>query len=63
MSTEETTGAATWTDPAWRAGAVGWAAEQLARRGTQIDGEPEQPHVYAWSTALRLPVDGGAVGR
>jgi hypothetical protein len=61
VSTEETTGAATWTDPAWRAGAVGWAAEQLARRETQIDGEPEQPHVYAWSTALRLPVDGGAV--
>ena len=62
MSTDEaTTGIATWTDPAWRAGAVAWAAEHLARRGMHVDGEPEQPHVYAWSTALRLPVDGGAV--
>ena len=63
MSTGEatTTGVATWTDPVWRAGAVAWAAEQLARRGMTSIGEPEQPHVYAWSTALRLPVDGGAV--
>jgi hypothetical protein len=62
VSTEEaTTGVVTWTDPAWLAGAVAWAVEQLARRGTGVDGEPEQPHVYAWSTALRLPVDGGAV--
>ena len=62
MSTgEATTGVATWTDPVWRAGAVAWAAEQLARRGMTSIGEPEQPHVYAWSTAFRLPVDGGAV--
>ena len=47
--------------PAWRAGALEWAAAELARRGLALDGEPEQPHVYAWSTALRLPVDGGAV--
>jgi hypothetical protein len=58
---EATTGVATWTDPDWRAGAVAWAAEQLARRGMTPVGEPEQPHVYAWSTALRLPVDIGAV--
>ena len=55
------TGVATWTDPDWRSEAVAWAVEQLARHGTAVDGEPEQPHVYAWSTALRLPVDGGAV--
>ena len=61
MSTAETTGIATWQDPVWRASAVRWAAEQLADRGIALDGEPEQPHVYAWSTALRLPVDGGAV--
>jgi hypothetical protein len=62
VSTDEaTTGVSTWTDPDWRAGAVAWAAERLARRGTAVEGEPEQPHVYAWSTALRLPVDGGAV--
>lgn len=62
MSTDEaTTGVATWTDPAWRAGAVAWAVEHLARRGMAVEDEPEQPHVYAWSTALRLPVEGGAV--
>jgi hypothetical protein len=61
VSTEETTGISTWQDPGWRAGALAWAAEALADRGRTIDSEPEQPHVYAWSTALRLPVDGGAV--
>ena len=61
MSTEETTGISTWQDPRWRAGTLEWAAAELARRGLALDGEPEQPHVYAWSTALRLPVDGGAV--
>lgn len=61
MSTDETTGISTWRDPVWRAGALEWAAEVLADRRMAIDGEPEQPHVYAWSTALRLPVDGGAV--
>jgi hypothetical protein len=35
--------------------------QELAGRGLALSGEPEQPHVYAWSTALRLPVDGGAV--
>lgn len=60
MSTD-TTGTTTWRDPTWRASAVQWAVEQLTRHGLTLDGEPEQPHAYAWSTALRLPVAGGAV--
>ena len=56
-----TTGSATWQDPVWRAGALEWAVEQLGLRGLSMDGEPEQPHVYPWSTALRLPVAGAAV--
>lgn len=60
MSTD-TTGTATWQDAAWRASAVQWAVEQLAQREMTLDGEVEQPHVYAWSTAIRLPVAGGAV--
>jgi hypothetical protein len=58
---EVATGVATWRDPAWRTGALHWAVEQLADRGLAPAGEPQQPHVYAWSTAFRLPVDGGAV--
>jgi hypothetical protein len=58
----ETAGVATWTDPAWRKDAVAWADEQLSAVGLRRDGEAEQPHVYPWSTALRLPLPaGGAV--
>jgi hypothetical protein len=56
-----TTGVATWVDPVWRAAALDWASEELAERGLALDGEPEQPHVRAWSTAFRLPVRGGVV--
>ena len=61
MRSEGTAGSTTWTDPAWRKDAVGWADEQLAAVGLEREGEAEQPHVYPWSTALRLPVGGGAV--
>jgi hypothetical protein len=56
-----TTGVRTWQDDVWRAAALAWAAERLAERGLELAGEPEQPHVRAWSTAFRLPVRGGAV--
>ncbi|WP_236831090.1 phosphotransferase [Blastococcus sp. KM273128] len=57
-----TTGARTWRDPGWRAGALAWAAGQLDAAGLVPAGEPEQPHVRAWSTAFRIPVRGeGAV--
>jgi hypothetical protein len=56
-----TTGVATWQDDGWRAAALAWAAERLAEQGLVFAGEPEQPHVRAWSTAFRLPVRGGAV--
>jgi hypothetical protein len=58
---EETAGTSTWTDPGWRAAAIGWAVDELGRAGLRLDGEPEQSHVYPWSTAIRLPVNGGAV--
>jgi hypothetical protein len=62
VSTEEpTTGAATWQDPDWRTSALDWATERLAELGMVPEGDPEQPHVRAWSTAFRLPVRGGAV--
>jgi hypothetical protein len=58
---EETAGTATWTDPAWRAGALAWADAELARAGLERVGEPEQPHVEPWSTVFRLPVREGVV--
>ena len=62
MSTDAaTTGVATWRDPVWRDAALEWASDRLAERGEALVGEPEQPHVRAWSTAFRLPVRGGAV--
>lgn len=61
MRSEETAGLATWTDPAWRKDALEWADDQLAAAGMARDGEAEQPHVYPWSTALRLPIGDGAV--
>jgi hypothetical protein len=61
VSTQATTGAATWEDPVWRKSALQWAVDRLAERGIALDGEPDQPHVRAWSTAFRLPVREGAV--
>jgi hypothetical protein len=58
---DATTGAATWRDPEWWGAALAWATERLAEVGMVPDGDPEQPHVRAWSTAFRLPVRGGAV--
>ena len=57
----DTTGIATWQDHTWRDRALQWAGERLAELGLTVTGEPEQPHVRAWSTAFRLPVDGAAV--
>ena len=56
-----TTGVSTWQDEAWRAAALEWAHGRLTERGLLLSGEPEQPHVRAWSTAFRLPVGGAAV--
>jgi Phosphotransferase enzyme family len=63
VSTEdvELTGAATWQDPAWREPALAWATDRLAERGRLPAGRPEQVHVRAWSTAIRIPTDGGPV--
>jgi hypothetical protein len=62
VSTEDAaaTGSATWRDPAWRDGALAWAAERLAEHGRTPAGRPDQPHVRPWSTAIRIPLaDGG----
>ena len=50
-----------WRDPAWLAGAHAWIEEQTDRLGLVRAGEIEQPHVYPWSTVLRVPTTQGDV--
>jgi hypothetical protein len=50
-----------WEDPAWLAGAVAWVDDRLAGLGRERTGEPEQPHVRTWATALRVPTAEGPV--
>jgi Phosphotransferase enzyme family len=39
-----------WLEPEWRAEAEAWI-----RKHVRITGRVEQPHVYPWSTVLRVP--------
>ena len=45
-----------WTRPEWLAEATSWVREQV-----EVTGEIEQPHVYWWSTVLRVPTVDGVV--
>jgi len=45
-----------WTRPEWLAEAVAWIRERV-----EVTGEIEQPHVYWWSTVLRVPTASGDV--
>jgi len=52
---------ARWEDPRWLAQAHDWIEAELARLGLRRAGKIEQPHVYPWSTVLRVPTDQGDV--
>jgi hypothetical protein len=52
---------APWRDPAWIAGAHTWIEEQAARLGLSRTGAIEQPHIYPWSTVMRVPTAEGDV--
>ena len=52
---------APWRDPAWISGAHTWIEEQTARLGLARTGAIEQPHIYPWSTVMRVPTAGGDV--
>jgi hypothetical protein len=51
----------TWATPEWRAGMDGWIEQRLAERGIRVTGAIEQPHLYPWSTVLRVPTSEGLV--
>ena len=59
MAGPTATGKRTWLDPTWQADALGWAESTLAGLGRRVDGPIEQPHVRPWSTAFRIPTNGG----
>jgi Phosphotransferase enzyme family len=50
-----------WRDPAWVAGAHAWIEQQTARLGLIRTGVIEQPHIYPWSTVMRVPTAQGDV--
>jgi phosphotransferase family enzyme len=50
-----------WTEPGFLAEAIGWVDARLAEAGRARTGEPEQPHVRSWATALRIPTADGPV--
>lgn len=48
-----------WEDPAWRKKAHEWIGSQTDKHNIKITAEIEQPHIYPWSTVLRVPTDHG----
>jgi Phosphotransferase enzyme family len=52
---------ALWTSSAFVAEALAWVAAQLARRGSRLTGEWEQPHVRVWSSTIRFETTEGRV--
>jgi Phosphotransferase enzyme family len=52
---------APWPGPARIAGAHAWIEEQAEHLGLVRTGEIEQPHVYPWSTVMRVPTVQGDV--
>ena len=50
-----------WIDPQWRARALEWVTARLGEQGRSVVGDVEQPHVYPWSTVLKVPTAEGPV--
>jgi hypothetical protein len=48
-----------WRDTTWLAQAYEWVDAQLGDLGIARTGPIEQPHVYPWSTVLRVPTAAG----
>jgi aminoglycoside/choline kinase family phosphotransferase len=50
-----------WHDPAWQKDARDWIRAETVRNSIQLTGEIEQPHVYHWSTVMRVPSREGMI--
>jgi len=58
MTTEPTL---KWQDPTWIEEAHAWIRQQANQHGIPITGEIEQPHIYPWSTVMKIPTDQGLI--
>jgi hypothetical protein len=59
MTGDATGWAPIWLAPSWRAQALAWIDDRLARLGRRRMGEVQQPHVRPWSTVMAVPTDAG----
>jgi hypothetical protein len=50
-----------WENPDWLQQASEWIHVETDRQGLHLIGPIEQPHVYPWSTVLRMPTTNGTV--
>jgi hypothetical protein len=50
-----------WEDPSWLKQASDWIHAEATRQSIQITGPIEQPHMYPWSTVLRIPTNEGTL--
>jgi hypothetical protein len=50
-----------WEDPQWLQQASDWIRIETDRLGIQLSGPIEQPHIYPWSTVLRMPTNEGTL--
>ena len=50
-----------WHDPAWQKQAHDWIRAGAEHNSIQLTGEIEQPHVYHWSTVMRVPSSAGTL--
>ena len=48
-----------WQDTNWQKGAHDWIRAVAHRKSIQLIGEIEQPHIYHWSTVMRVPSNEG----
>ena len=52
---------AQWLSPDFVAAAHAWIDDRLAELGVERTGDVEQPHVYEWSTVMRVPTPAGVL--
>jgi hypothetical protein len=48
-----------WEHAAWIKQASDWIETEVSRQNIKIAGPIEQPHIYPWSTVLRVPTNEG----
>ena len=50
-----------WEDPDWLKQVSDWIQTETTRQHINITGSIEQPHIYPWSTVLRVPTNEGTL--